>query len=360
MTSARASARALAAALAEAPVPELPPRRPGSRGIVTAAGTPRQLLCAWLAVRRLRELGCALPVEVFHAAGEAVPPDVVRAFPGDTRFRQLDDPGLAGFQIKPFALWHASFDRCLWLDADNLALRDPSFLLEGTTPAICWPDAFRTSDPVFLAAFDPALPSGLEFESGQLVVFADACREALWRACLLNGPLRHRAYAHVFGDKDTWRLAFAGTSPRPSVVSTLPTIVGEVSVQVPLGVATLKVRSRLGRRRDLGLLQACPPGIPGGDGAPLFFHRTVREWHFFDRQPTVAWVQDIPAQLEEPRQRYVPAAPAAPPADLLALERWALDTAPEVHWFLASCGVSSFRRRLLARSFQIERALGVG
>lgn len=350
MNDSRATGQALVAALPGAAIPALPPRRPGSRGVVTAAGTPRQLLCAWLAVRRLRELGCDLPVEVFCTAAEIVPAAVAQAFPAETRFRRLDDPALAGFQIKPFALWHASFDRCLWLDADNLALRDPSFLLDADTPATFWPDAFRTSDRALLAAVDAELPAGLELESGQLVLHATACREALWRACLLNGPLRALAYAHLFGDKDTWRLAFAGT--HATIVSSLPAIVGEVSLQVPLGFGTLKVRSPAGCRRDLGLLQAGP------DGTPLLFHRTVREWQFFDRQPTVAWVQAISAQIEEPRQCFVPAAPAAVPTELLALERWALEVVPDIYWFLAACGVSWPRRVVLAQGFRLERALG--
>ena len=352
-TGARAAGVSLRAAVMRIAVPGLPPRREGSRGIVTAAGTPRQLLGAWLAVRRLRALGSVLPVEVFHTAVESVPAEVARAFPGDVRFRRLEDASLCGFQIKPFALWHSSFDRCLWIDADNLPLRDPGFVLDGDMPATFWPDAFQTSDAAFLEGFDPGLAPELEFESGQMVVHATACREALWRACLLNGPLRTVAYSYVFGDKDTWRMAFASMTPAPRVVAAVPTIVGERSLELPLGVATLKIRSAAGRRRDLGLLQVGP------DGPPLWFHRTVREWDFFDRQPSVAWVQPMTAQRREPRQDLVPDTPVPPSTELVALERWALEAISEAEWFLAACGVSPLRQAAQARSVRLERTLGV-
>jgi hypothetical protein len=335
-----------------ATVPALPPRRAGSRGIVTAAGTPRQILGAWLGVRRLRELGSVLPIEIFHTAAESVPEEVARAFPGDVRFRRLEDASLGGFQIKPAALWHASFDRCLWIDADNLPLRDPAFLFDIDVPAMFWPDAFRTSDAAFLEGFDSSLASGLELESGQILVHATVCHKPLWRACLLNGPLRKVAYAHVLGDKDTWRLAFASLPPSPHVVGAIPAVVGGRSLELPLGVATLKIRSAAGRPRDFGLLQSGP------DGPPLWFHRTVREWDFFDRQPSLTWVQAMTAQRREPRQNFVPHAPLPPSEELVALERWALETIGEAEWFLGACGVSSFRRAAQARSVQLERALG--
>jgi hypothetical protein len=39
-------------------------------------------------------------------------------------------PSLGGWQLKPYSIVHCPFREVLFLDADNVPLRDPTFLFE--------------------------------------------------------------------------------------------------------------------------------------------------------------------------------------------------------------------------------------
>jgi hypothetical protein len=58
---------------------------------------------------------------------------------------------LAGWESKVFAVQHAPYEEVLFLDADNLPARDPSFLFDEPlyrqTGAVFWPDLPPTTAP---------------------------------------------------------------------------------------------------------------------------------------------------------------------------------------------------------------------
>jgi hypothetical protein len=119
---------------------------------------------------------------------------------------------MSGWALKPLAILHSAFREVIFLDADNVPVRDPEYLFE--TPefrergAIFWPDR-----PIVTVRRDLWELLGIpfreerEFESGQMVIDksrgAHALRVALW--------MNERAeffYRFLYGDKDTFRLAW--------------------------------------------------------------------------------------------------------------------------------------------------------
>ena len=198
------------------------PRYPGGfkgQGIVIPGGG-NYFGCAWVCLNRLRDLGCTLPIELWHF-GPAEMSD---------RMKQLVEPMgvtcvdafklreqhpvriLKGWGIKPYALLHSRFRDILLLDADNVPVVDPTFLF--STPeykalgAIFWPDFTRLA-----ATREIWELTGLEyrdepeFESGQIVVNKQRCWKALSLAMWMN---EHSDfwYRYIHGDKDTFHFAW--------------------------------------------------------------------------------------------------------------------------------------------------------
>jgi alpha 1,2-mannosyltransferase len=108
---------------------------------------------------------------------------------------------------------HSQFAEVLLLDADNIALRDPSYVFDEPayqrTGAMFWPDPLGGSD-IADAAWEVL---GIQrkprpfFESGQIIVNKERC----WRE--LNVAMHINEYSDVwyswmYGDKDTLAAAF--------------------------------------------------------------------------------------------------------------------------------------------------------
>lgn len=194
---------------------------PGSfsgQGIVTCAGGVRYLTCAWVLLRTLRRLGCTLPVEVWCYAREVDPgwAELAKSFNAVVRVlpeESLDaDPRWSGWRLKPAAVLHSSFHEVLYLDADNVPVRDPTelftepeYLAHGT---IFWPDAGkvqRGSDQ--WSIFGVPYRDESEVESGQILVD----KAVAWKALNLCDWYNKHAeffYRYCYGDKDTFRFAW--------------------------------------------------------------------------------------------------------------------------------------------------------
>src|SRR4030095_11144208 len=119
---------------------------------------------------------------------------------------------LNGWELKCYALLHSRFQEVMLLDADNVPVRDPSFLFATpayeATGALFWPDFGRFSQEK--AIWDA---SGLEyrdepeFESGQIVL--DKART--WRTLSVAMHLNENSqwwYRLMLGDKDTFHIAW--------------------------------------------------------------------------------------------------------------------------------------------------------
>jgi alpha 1,2-mannosyltransferase len=191
------------------------------RGIVTC-GSLRFTPLLWLLVRGLRFHGCSLPIELWHLPGEV--DDALQRLlePQGVAFRAAPDPvgrstshPRAVHALKPYAIAYSRFREVLFLDADNCAFRDPTLLFESREfrrhRAIFWPDwgpmTQHLGGPQLRRDFGLRDDAQVEFESGQMVL--DKCDR--WPALAATLHLNEHSdyyYRFLFGDKETFRLAF--------------------------------------------------------------------------------------------------------------------------------------------------------
>jgi hypothetical protein len=200
---------------------ERSPRRSFSgRGIVIAGGGGKYFPCAYVLIRLLRHLGCRLPIELWHlGAAELsaemralVEPHAVATIDAHEVRHQFPVRRLHGWELKPYAIIHSSFEEVLLLDADNVPIADPTYLFD--TPhyrvpgAAFWPDFGRLSadNPIWRVTGVAYRPEP-EFESGQMLIDKIRC----WRALQVTLHLNEHSdfyYRHLHGDKDTFHLAW--------------------------------------------------------------------------------------------------------------------------------------------------------
>jgi hypothetical protein len=208
------------------------------RGIVTCAGGNRLFISVYVLLRVLREtLDCRLPIQVWHFGGEEISPAMHWILSGlkvelvdVTSFLQ-DYPAdiRNGWQLKSYAILQSRFAEVLFLDADQVPVRDPTFLFDAPqyreNGAVFWPDAIdlAASNPIWALVGLPqeACPS---WESGQILLDKRRHLAPLQAALHLNEQ-QSITYRHLHGDKDTfliaWRVlgAQAAIAPRPLVDS---------------------------------------------------------------------------------------------------------------------------------------------
>lgn len=229
---------ALAARLCR--LPHIMPAPRHLRGIVIPAGGPYNRFAFHL-VYALRQLGCRLPIEIWHLPHEADSTwqqiwqaegcDVVNA--GEVAERENVPVPAGGWQLKPFALRHCRFAEAMLLDADNCPVRNPGDLFSDIGYekrwAMFWPDLppGRTRGNWVPAAVWREV--GLEqdkaarpFESGQIVVNRRRCMAELDLTVFLNEWHEH-VYQFVYGDKDTFLLAWHLLGSRYHMPAKLPT-----------------------------------------------------------------------------------------------------------------------------------------
>lgn len=176
-------------------------------------------------VRLLRELGCTLPVEVWHRgeceAVEAwqveglgvaiVDMDAMSAARGDNRVPR-GDVANGGWEGKLYALTHTAFDQVMFLDADAYCVNDPSPLFDLLTPGApfaFWSDLPGLENNVKWERVWPEGDNGVPtVQGGQLLIDRRHAAKLL-TAC--HWMCQHSDYyfAHMFGDQDTWRVGLA-------------------------------------------------------------------------------------------------------------------------------------------------------
>jgi len=190
------------------------------RGVVIPGGGAKYFPSAWVCIRMLRWLGCRLPVELWHLGPmemtremrDAIEPHDVTCVDALDVCRQSPVRTLGGWELKPFALLHSRFAEVLFLDADNVPVRDPTYLFDTDEycrhGAVFWPDPYCLceNDPVWGLTgasyhHEPA------FESGQMLIDRRRSLGALRLALWMN---EHSDfwYRFIYGDKDTFHLAW--------------------------------------------------------------------------------------------------------------------------------------------------------
>lgn len=203
------------------------PEHCAGRGVVMAAGGVKYFVNAWVATNILRHVGCTLPVEwwylgdgemdrtMLQLAGE-LGVKCVNAFDVAAKLDRWPRI-LSGWELKPFAMLHSEFREVLFLDADNVPTRDPSFLFEHDEyryfGSVFWPDLAPPGNreewipPGAWEAVGLAYQDVRAFESGQALVDKARCWKELSLTVWLNEH-SDRYYQVVYGDKDTFLLAW--------------------------------------------------------------------------------------------------------------------------------------------------------
>jgi hypothetical protein len=187
------------------------------RGIVTTA-YDGEFASSWVQLCELKRLGVTLPVEVFHCPGELSPEQItlLEGIGLNLRVRYLRE-GQDGYASKVYAVLASSFAEVLWIDSDNIPVRNPEFLFDDpeyqTKGSLFWRDVSGVDrfqwgpDQGVWQVFGVPFNDGEEFETGQFLVNKNLCWKQL-------GLVLHYAeeqevyYTVVHGDKDTFRMAW--------------------------------------------------------------------------------------------------------------------------------------------------------
>jgi len=200
------------------------PAYPGGftgRGIVICGGGPQYFPPAWVNMRMLRHLGCTLPIELWHLGPDELSGSMrtlatslggvtcVDAF--EVARRQQARVG-GGWELKCYALLQSRFREVLLLDADNIAVVEPSFLFDTAqyleAHAVFWPDREPLPREHLIWQLTGVDYRGdVLFETGQILVDKQWC----WRELSLAWWMNERSdfwYRYILGDNKTLHLAW--------------------------------------------------------------------------------------------------------------------------------------------------------
>lgn len=196
-----------------------PPPELDGRGVVICGGG-RYAASAWVAIKMLRHLGSALPIQVWYLGPDEMPPQLARAFAAENVTtvdayavrKMFPHKRLNGWEVKAYCLLHCPWREVMLLDADNLPLQNVDKLFDDEeykkTGALFWPDRGRwPADAKIWKLSGIPYRDEAEFETGQMLVDRQRC----WQAVVLSNMINEDSafwYAHIHGDKDTFRLAW--------------------------------------------------------------------------------------------------------------------------------------------------------
>ncbi|KAJ1564110.1 hypothetical protein HK405_015804, partial [Cladochytrium tenue] len=200
---------------------------PGTRGIVFTGGES-MIRHFMVSIEFLRDVGCQLPIQFVHVKGQVSDGTLNKIRSKNISIVDINDRvkdfdwGSQEWQwgaAKISAIMYSTFEEVLFMDPDNLALRDPTFLFESNRykkyGAIFWPDfMLRKKDSAMWNLFAiPANQRGkdeLEFESGQLVVD----KRRVWGALQIGEFIASEGkffFKHFLGDKESLHWGFRAT-----------------------------------------------------------------------------------------------------------------------------------------------------
>ena len=205
------------------------------RGIVICAGGPRIFTNAYVLIHVLRRhLGCTLPIEVWHFGPAELSSRMaellgeLEAEPVDANVAMRLQPPLLShpWQLKPYAIKWSQFQEVLYLDADQVPVRDPTEVFAWPqyqeTGAVFWPDILdlRADNPIW--AICNLLPRRtVSIESGQFLIDKARHWESLDLALALNEEAQN-LYRYIHGDKDTFLLGAMMAGSRYALIPGRP------------------------------------------------------------------------------------------------------------------------------------------
>jgi hypothetical protein len=201
-------------------IPPYPGGQYEGRGIIICGGGG-YFPSAWVCIRMLRQLGCQLPIQLWYLDDSEltselralVAPFGVECVNAAELRTSHAQPLINGWALKPFAILYSSFAEALLLDADNVAVVDPTFLFQEEAyrreGACFWPDYGSLGpDRAIWRICRLAYRDEPEFESGQILINKERC----WRALQLTMHMNEQAafyYNYIYGDKDTFHMAWS-------------------------------------------------------------------------------------------------------------------------------------------------------
>jgi alpha 1,2-mannosyltransferase len=191
------------------------PNRFKGKGIVYTAGGISYLTCAYVSISLLRQLGCKLPVEIWHRGNEVSVEGMRRFSHLDVKFKNFFDFEKSipsGYILKPLAIVHSEFEEVLFLDTDNNCVKDPEYLFYSGSykeyGAVFWPDYWFTSRKNSIWEITGSKAFQLpEQESGQILINKKQCWRELNLSLYFN-KLGEYYYKLLLGDKDTFKFAW--------------------------------------------------------------------------------------------------------------------------------------------------------
>lgn len=205
----------------------------GSGNGIVMVVYPKLLTSVFASIKVLRSYNCTLPIELWISQPEVVrTPSMKQTLEmlqrrfSNVTVETIMDPTIAGFSTKIHAVVHSKFENVLFLDADNVPVRDPTFLFESREfrekGAIFWPDFWHPEKTIFNIQHESLLwelvdlpfVDMFEQESGQILI--NRKRAALALEVLMffayHRPSHFERLVLAHGDKDLFRLAWMKTN----------------------------------------------------------------------------------------------------------------------------------------------------
>ncbi|KAL3658741.1 hypothetical protein V7S43_016376 [Phytophthora oleae] len=222
----------------------------GSEGIVMVV-YPKLIPSAYATIKTLREvLKCRLPIEIWYRSAEmnadpnAMKPLTALAADNETSamsFHEITDWHASGYGAKVFAIYNSYFERILFLDADNVPSRDPTFLFSSDefmeNGAVFWPDFWHPGRTIFnihsqsllWELVDMPFINMFEQESGQILIDRRRHAEALElvKFYTFHRPSHFDLMKLVHGDKDLFRLAWLKLGAPFHMIQAAPALAGK-------------------------------------------------------------------------------------------------------------------------------------
>jgi len=199
---------------------EYPENKFNGRGIVIPAGRG-YFIGGYCLIRLLRDLGCNLPIELWHLDGEIY--DWHKPFIEELNItlknadginKTINSKKVAGYCIKPFSILHSDFEEVLYMDADIVPAINPETLFETTdykeTGTIFFSDhtwAHYASKDLSNILKIEKFNEQREFDSG--IIYIN--KKKNWAEINLTMWLNETSefwYKKVHGDKDTFHIAW--------------------------------------------------------------------------------------------------------------------------------------------------------
>lgn len=224
---------------------------------------PKLLVSAYATVKTLRAThNCSLPIELWYLESEMGPnattengvlTQLVRDF-APISLVPIKNQDVTGFNSKIHAILHTNLTNLLFLDADNVPARDPTYLFElpqfQSTGAVFWPDFWHPTHSIFNINEQSLLWELLgtpfvdmfEQESGQLLLNKRKSRVALQLLQLFafHRPSIFESMKLAWGDKDLFRLAWLKSNTSFHMIQTPPAMAGTVHLDKFCGMTMVQ------------------------------------------------------------------------------------------------------------------------